>query len=336
MPPTNHSKGDGKEMTTDQHITSKRILFRLVTLPMAILVLGPLNTATNAGGRLIVILDVTTGEHRVLDGESKFDRQGSPRFSPDESMIVYDARRDHEEFAKVRMFVKSATEQTVEAKDLGSGAMPSYSAGGRSIVFSRPGEGVWIMDANGENERQIDEAAWHITFGPIDDRLVAYGVRTEHGPNIRVLNRQTEETYELLEPDVARRYSLIYWNFQWSYDELSIAFKGQRRDGGSEIAVVSTQFDQPHHRVVLHDAEGVDSLVTFHPLSGHIYFSKKLPAINSWKKLFLVDPDLPQPYQAPSYYFVGQPEGRSNDSGVWSMDGKRFVFASREMPVASE
>ena len=328
--------GNGEGMTNDQRTNGSNRRRGVVAMAAALVVCGLMSAAAHAGGRLLVVMDVTTGEYRALDGESEFDRQGSPRFSPDESMIIYDARRDHEEFDHVRMFVKSATDPTAEAKYLGSGAMPSYSAGGGSIAFSRPREGVWIMDANGENEKQIDPAAWHITFGPFDDRLVAYGVRTNDGPNIRVLNRQTDETHDLLEPEVARRYGMIYWNFQWSYDELSIAFMAKQRDGGDEIAVVGTQIGQTHHRVVLHDAENADSLVTFHPLSGHIYFSKKHPAINNWKKLFLVDPDLPEPYQAPSYYFVGQPEGRSNDSGVWSMDGKRFVFGSREMPVGTE
>jgi Tol biopolymer transport system component len=320
----------------DHRMARKNHRIGIVTMTVALLVCGLLSAAAHAGGRLICILDVTSGEHRILDGESEFDRQGSPQFSPDESMIIYDARRDHEEFDKVRMFVKSATDCTAKARDLGSGAMPSYSAGGGSIAFSRPGDGVWIMDANGENEKQIDPAAWHIAFGPSDDRLIAYGVRMNNGPNIRVVNRETEETHNLLEPDVASRYSYIYWNFQWSFDESSIAFVGQRRDGGTEIAVVGTQIGQTHHRVVLHDAEKIDSLVPFHPISGHIYFSKKLSLSDSRKKLFFVDPDLPEPYQAPSYYFVGQPEGRSNDSGVWSRAGDKFVFASREVPVTAD
>ena len=42
--------------------------------------------------------------------------------------------------------------------------MPSFSHDGSEIVFSQPGQGIMMMDADGTNRRVIDPAGWGVQF----------------------------------------------------------------------------------------------------------------------------------------------------------------------------
>ncbi|NOX56377.1 MAG: hypothetical protein GXP27_18415, partial [Planctomycetes bacterium] len=87
---------------------------------------------------------------RPLVSIPEYTAHGSPAFTPDGKRIAFDAWRSGrgETYVNAHIFVADANGGNV--RDLGPGAMPSWSPGGNRIVFScyQP-RGVWIMHADG-------------------------------------------------------------------------------------------------------------------------------------------------------------------------------------------
>lgn len=286
--------------------------------------------------RRIMLLDVATGDCHAIAPDTEFNRQGSPVFSPDEEYVAFDARRDIEEFSESRLLVKSLKNPKEPVKDYGRGAMPSYSKSGREIAFSlQPGRGVWVMGADGHGEFQLNPSAWHIVFSPVEEDLVAYGVRNGRGPNIVLHHIVTDETRNVLPDHVSRQYRQIYWNFQWSRDGSRIAFKGRRVDGENVLAIVETKEKDPQHLEfpVLMDHERS----WFHPTNGHVYFSVEVPTRHGRdNRVFAIDLTAKRDQQMPPRDFVSQPDGFAHDVGAWTANGTRMLLVSSPRPLPAD
>ena len=75
--------------------------------------------------------------------------------------------------------------------------------------------------------------------------MIAYTVSAA-GANIAVRDLATGVTITLLDD----RYATVYWGMAWSPDGQWIAFKGQTRDGTTELAVVHVEGHRQGFRVL--------------------------------------------------------------------------------------
>ena len=167
--------------------------------------------------------------------------------------------------------------------------MPSLSPQGHRIAFSRYslGRGIWIMSSNGPDEElvQIDEEGWGTDWSP-DGTRIAYTKYDGSGANLSIFNI-VEGTRSLVFAPNESPYRQIYWNFAWSADSQTIAFKGTRKDGKPELAVVQADGASKGLKTV---ATG-DMLpaVSFFP-DGRLMFSQAWSERENRLQLLTVDP----------------------------------------------
>jgi uncharacterized protein (TIGR03067 family) len=178
---------------------------------------------------------------------------GSPEMSPDGRKIAFDTWRATmgEQCGDARIFVVNA--DGGEAKDLGFGAMPSWSPDEKQLTCSQYGKrenvqrGVWIMNADGSDPQLIDANGWASQWSPKNNEIayVSYG---NDGAELTVYDvaKKTSRTLPL-----EKTYRQIIWGLTWSPDGKWVCFKGDLTDGGSEIAAVSAEEGKKGFKVVL-------------------------------------------------------------------------------------
>ncbi len=149
---------------------------------------------------------------------SGYQSHGSPSWSPDGKRILFDCWGGSP--SKSKMFVVNA--DGTELKELGTGAMPSFSADGKKIAFTAS-DGMTIMDVDGSNREVVDERGWSVQWSP-DGRMLAYG----NGGNITVFDLATKEKRSILEGEHASLYNYTFWNLEWSRDSRRICFKARK------------------------------------------------------------------------------------------------------------
>lgn len=242
---------------------------------------------------------------------------GSPEFSTDGSKIVLDMSTGSTTSSHIVLMNRDGT----ALKDLGMGCMPSLSEDRKSIVFSVPGEGVVMMDLDGENRKTVDRSGWGVQFSP-DGKQIAYG----RSSNITLMDVATNEKKLLMTGDVATRYSSIYWNLGWSHDSQAIAFKGRvRTTGQEELAVVA--LDKPDAVEVLYSGSGINPDFTFSPDNQSVLFAKNTPG-QPGPQLYLAHRKAPGEIE----FLKGQPSDRTIYDCEWSPDGREIVFSSVQIP----
>lgn len=213
--------------------------------------------------------------------------QGSPSWSRDGRLIAFDGWGKTESGGGAAIFVVNPDGSNL--RRLTEGAMPSLSPQGQRIAFSRYslGRGIWIMSSNGPDEElvQIDEEGWGTDWSP-DGTRIAYTKYDSSGANLSIFNI-VEGTRSLVFAPNESPYRQIYWNFAWSADSQTIAFKGTRKDGKPELAVVQAEGASKGLKTV---ATG-DMLpaVSFFP-DGRLMFSQAWSERENRLQLLTVDP----------------------------------------------
>ncbi len=213
--------------------------------------------------------------------------QGSPSWSRDGRLIAFDGWGKTESGGGAAIFVVNPDGSNL--RRLTEGAMPSLSPQGHRIAFSRYslGRGIWIMSSNGPDEElvQIDEEGWGTDWSP-DGTRIAYTKYDGSGANLSIFNI-VEGTRSLVFAPNESPYRQIYWNFAWSADSQTIAFKGTRKDGKAELAVVQAEGASKGLKTV---ATG-DMLpaVSFFP-DGRLMFSQAWSERENRLQLLTVDP----------------------------------------------
>jgi len=260
--------------------------------------------------------------HLVTAGKSTslaipaFEILRSPEISPSGTHLAicgWEAGQNN--FASHVLIIDLETE---EVRDLGSGYLPNWSADGRRLAYSRYGEGVFIRpteDAEGQEET-IDTQGAGLRFSP-DGRSTVYVKRNKliiHDVNLglnRTLFDEQESPYRSIEPAVA-----------WSPDSKRLCLLGHRRDGQSEIAIISVTDQHPAVRVAC-DGRHAFASFAWHPTEGCVMFPQQERG-RQQVQIFTVDPDQPgKPRRFPE-----QPKHRNSVGLCWSRDGKSFVFVS--------
>jgi uncharacterized protein (TIGR03067 family) len=251
---------------------------------------------------------------------------GAPKWSHDGKKIACDGRRSvFGENATDKSHIITVNADGTEAKDLGDGVLPSWSPDGKRIVCGRynPGNGVWIMNADGSNKQQIDGRGWGADWSPKKDEL-AYTVFSDNGPNLCVYDVTTKQRRNLLEND---KYRDILWGLSWSPDGQWICFKGDLQNGKSEMAVVNAQGQDKGFKVLypsktIPEAMDLHNIFSWSPDGKQILAPLQLEG-DANIQLYLIDPEgekLPQK-------LAGQNPSTRNVGSSWSPDGKKIVIS---------
>lgn len=292
-------------------------------------------TFVDDGAKAIPIPDVQSipravGPHMVLnaiDADGSNWRQivtvadypiiNSPEVSPDGEWVGVDGWTHDEDLTDAHIVLIHL--KTGAIVDLGLGAMPSWSADGKWIAFSRYGRngedrGVFVGTIDGTKEARIDEEGWAITWSP-DGKRLAYVVRGD----LMIVDLETNERH-LVFDESPSPFAYIYHNPKWSPDSRRVAFLGVTHgQQESEVATVSAEKGDPDLQVY---GDGSD----FNPDIGWskeglslILPSKAAPGKPG--QLWMVSPEGREP-------FPGQPADRHNGGNGWTADGKTLYFVS--------
>lgn len=271
----------------------------------------------------LYVMDAEGGNLRPLVSLPDYTACGSPRWCPDGKKIAFDAWKAHEgeDYGDSHVVVVDADGGSPQ--DLGPGAMPSWSPGGNRIAFSQysPNRGVWIMYADGSGRKVLDPAGWGVRWSP-DGRKLAWTTYSD-GADITVYDLIEGKLHTVLEGE-HRRYSSIYWAFDWSPDSKRLCFKGVSQDG-EELVIVNAAGSSGGHKVRLKAKTGAN--VNWRPDGKQIAFYQWCPE-RKCHQVYVMDADS----EEPPTLLQGQDPQRANTSAVWSPDGEKILFSSKEKP----
>ena len=192
--------------------------------PRLDLIAEPAATKASAADSLHV-MDADGRNLRPFVSHPEYTSHGSPAWSCDGSKLAFDAWRSvhGETYVNAHIFMCNADGS--QLKDLGIGAMPSWSPDGSRIVFSNYSpRGVWIMNADGTGRELLDADGWGAEWCPRGD-MIAYSVSAA-GANIAVHDLATSATDHLAGRSLRNGLSGV-WHGRPTANW--IAFKGRRR-----------------------------------------------------------------------------------------------------------
>ncbi|HLA85280.1 MAG TPA: hypothetical protein VJL29_10845 [Thermoguttaceae bacterium] len=268
------------------------------------------------------VMDTDGGNQRILVESPEFTGVGSPEWSRDGRRLAYDGWRSlfGEDARLAHLLVCNA--DGTEWKDLGIGAMPTWSPDGKRIGFScyEP-RGVWTMKADGTDRKLIDAEGWAVEWRPTGDQ-VAYTVYDAGGSNVRVHDLKTGKTRDLLDG----RYFYIYYGMAWSPDGQWIALVGRKEDASWELAIVHVEGHAKGFRVLVPTEGNDDFRPTTNPSwspNGKQVLAALQKRRGSWA-LYAIDVNEPHAIRR----IPGQREDRSYSSPAWSPEGKKIVFCA--------
>lgn len=239
----------------------------------------------------------------------------SPELSPDQKWIAVDGWKTGQTNTDAHLLLLNVA--TGETRDLGIGCMPSWSADGEYLAYSRYGQGVWIRSVDGKEEHAIDRRGWGAQWSP-DGTSIAYSV----GGQLVILDGASETTRDIFPVPKGKPtpYSYLYWNCTWSPDSRKICFKGQRRDNSLEFAIVTIDGTDPELQVCC-DARDYNEDIAWHPDGKSIVIPRAAQSGTPGRiDRFLVDaPTKLEPVR-------GLPLDRHNSGMCWSRDGKKLYY----------
>ena len=253
---------------------------------------------------------------------SGFKNVGSPEWSSDGRKIVVDMSNGGTETSHVIVMNADGTER----RDLGSGCMPSFSADGKRIAFSEPGQGIMTMKSDGTDRQVVDRSGWGTQWSP-DGKWIAYG----KSGNITLFNVKTRESRQLLVGNHATRYSYIYWNLAWSHDSRGVAFKARlRKNNQDELAFA--EVDSPDGFSVLQsNATATYPDISFSPDSEQVIAAMDQ---GDGKGYRLHAIKIKQP--GPPKLLDAIPASESVDGVAWSHDGKSIAITVLDIAQPTE
>ncbi len=278
----------------------------------------------DALGRPLYLIDADGSNLRLLLSMPEYTACGSPLWSSDGTKIAFDAWKSAvgEDYGDAHVFVVSS--DGTLPRDLGPGAMPSWSPRGKRITFSQysPNQGVWIMNADGSDRQLLDSRGWSSRWSP-DGTEIAYVVYGEQA-NICVYD-VIEGQRRLVLDEEHRHYRGISHGFTWSPDGKWLCFRGGRGPEQWEVAIVHADGSRRGFRVRLE--RKIAPNIAWSP-DGQRILVPIWTEDTKTHQIYALDCDSDDPPKL----LAGQPSTRNNMEMGWSPDGKTIVFPSALKP----
>jgi Tol biopolymer transport system component len=271
-------------------------------------------------------LDLQTGISTKLFEFTHLESVGSPRLSGDGERIAFEATL-HGTQAASDSHVWVCNTNGSEMRDLGPGAMPTWSPRGKRIAFCKrsPEHGVWVMQADGSHQQLIDEAGWCARWSP-DGNMIAYTRRVNEAADFVIFNLVEDEFFPVF-GDGRSGYSSFYWNFVWSPDSKRLCFKGNGPDSEIHVASVAVHNGpdvQVHYRgddTIRADLAWVDNnIVAFTRTTGEDKRNQLMTVRTGVQQPAVGNAPLP---------LAGQLQNHANRSPAVSRDGRILIYISR-------
>ena len=283
---------------------------------------APTTTAQDVAGHPLLVMNADGTGLRQLVALSPFAFHGSPTWSHDGKKIAFDAwTGDRNNYGESHVFVMDADGRS--PRDLGPGAMPSWSGDDKQFVFHQYGgkSGIWMMNIDGSGRTRLTKGGISPSWSPAANRI-AY------------LNGSSVWLIDLSEPRspfaLHQNRSQIWQGIDWSHDGKRISFLRERPLAGQfprqdpadfrELVILDVKDRRATAKVrwrgPMYHQTG------WSPDGKWIVFAMKGDG-DRYYKLHVVDPDGDRPPRR----LEGQPEGR-NVFAAWSMDSKKVIFAS--------
>lgn len=256
---------------------------------------------------------------RPIFSDPRFVNLGSPAVSPDGRQIAMDGWHAGGGVSDARILVVNF--DGTGFKDLGDGAMPSWSPDGDWFAVSRyaPNRGVWLKEVQGEGQEIFDPQGWGIQWSP-DGARIGY----VNGNNVTVENLAEGGRQPLWKGPSP--YQMVYWNMCWSPDGKRLCLVGVPQRAAATKLLVVHQVDDPDPKNgrIICDDPSLFADAAWHPDGKRLVFSRRDP---DRKKMQLYEADLTT--KSEPRLFPGQPADRDNLAGSWTPDGQQLVFISR-------
>ncbi len=277
------------------------------------------NPATEGPIIEIMAIDAEGTNLRRVASVPNFPIINSPEVSPDGQWIAVDGWKHGETLTDAHLLLVHL--KTGIVSDLGFGAMPTWSADGGWIAYSRYGvrggpRGVYIGTVTQDREQLIDGDGWAITWSPDGEKLVYV-----KGSDLIVYDIAAK-TRQAVFGDGKSPYRSIMHNPEWSPDSRRVCFIGNRNDGTTEFATVSADGFAPELEVCC-SAKEFNPDIGWSKDSLRLTFPRKATDTTPGQ-LWVYDFEK----KGEPVRLVGQPPDRHNGGNDWSPDGKTLYFVS--------
>jgi len=185
----------------------------------------------------IFIMDVTSGIQINLTNNPANDIE--PEFSPDGKKIVFASDRT----GNYEIYTMDLDGKNLLNLTRGStGTSPSWSSDGKMIAFDA--HGIWVMDADGNNQRRITKEGFEGNYSPSmspDGQKVVYYSRRDGSLNLYIIDVNGENERKLTDSIFGDEFP------SWSPDGKKIAFDSGRNGGNAEIFIMDADGSNPHN-----------------------------------------------------------------------------------------
>lgn len=185
--------------------------------------------------------DFKTAVAKRLFAVPELHSASSVSYSPDQDRVLFDGSvPGRHSTSSSHIFV--CKPDGSEMQDLGPGRMPSWSPRGQRIAFSRysPEHGVWLMNADGSDDRLLDNQGWSAKWSP-NGHTIAY-VRELNGTRDIVLFNLVEDEITALFGEHRSEYQPFESMFAWSPDSQHLCMVSLAQD---DATLTTVSLDNP-------------------------------------------------------------------------------------------